>query len=108
MNYGKNTFEHFIVHSKKIQFVSWKTEGEVWAGGEYKSSNKPIKTKGEFFKDLLPGDIMEFSIELNSSPYYKPQVTVKAWRGDSFLGEFSNTFNKIANCLEYFNLKEID
>lgn len=99
-------FNHFTIHSKKIQFVSWKTEAEVWPNS--KSSNKLMKTKGTFFKDLLPGDIIEFSIELNSSTYYKPQVTVKAWRGDNFIGEFSNTFNKIANCLKYFNLKEID
>ena len=101
-------FNYFTVHSKKIQFVSWKTEAEFWGGIDGKTSNKPLKTKGTFFKDLLPGDIIEFSIELNSSTYYKPQVTVKAWRGDNFIGEFSNTFNKIANCLQYFNLKEID
>lgn len=101
-------FNYFTVHSKKIQFVSWKTEAEFWVGIGGKTSNKPLKTKGTFFKDLLPGDIIEFSIELNSSTCYKPQVTVKAWRGDNFIGEFSNTFNKIANCLQYFNLKEID
>lgn len=97
-------FEKFIVHTKKIQFVSWKKESEIWPSG----SEKILKTKAEFFKDLLPGDIIELSFELNSTSTWKAQLTAKAWRGNSFIGERTDTFNKIANGMYYFNLKEID
>lgn len=98
-----NMFDNFIVHSKKLQFVSWKTESEVWVT----DSKKLMKTKAEFFKDLLPGDIIELSFELDSTAHYKAQLTAKAWRGDTYLGERKDTFNKIANGMCFFNLKEL-
>ena len=93
----------FTVHSKKIQIVSWKRECEFWPDG----TNKVIKTKAEFFKDLLPGDVIELSFELSSTSSYKGEVVAKAWRGDSYIGERKDTFNKIANGMYAFNLKEL-
>jgi len=97
-------FENFIVHSKKLLFISWKTDAEVWPGG----TNRLIKTKAEFFKDLLPGDIIELSFELDSTAQWKNKMTAKAWRGDHYIGERTDTFNMIAKGMYYFNLKEID
>lgn len=93
----------FTVHSKKILIKSWKTEVEHWTN---KNSNRLIKTKAEFFKDLLPGDIIELSFRLCSTTQFK--VTVKAWRGDKYLGLREDTLNKIANAMYCFNLIEID
>lgn len=98
-------FEYFTVHSKKIQFISWKTDAEIWPNG---NPNKLVKTKAEFFKDLLPGDIIELSFVLNSTSHWKAEVTAKAWRADHYLGERKDTFNMIAKAMECFNLKEID
>lgn len=93
----------FTVHSKKILIKSWKTEEEHWTN---KNSKRLIKTKAEFFKDLLPGDIVELSFSLYSTTEFK--VTAKAWRGDKYIGLYEYTLNKIANAMYCFNLIEID
>lgn len=93
----------FTVHSKKILIKSWKTEAQYWTNI---NTNKLVKTKAKFFKDLLPGDIIELSFILSSTTQFK--VTAKAWRGDKYLGSREDTLNKIANAMYCFNLIEID
>lgn len=96
--------EDFIAHTKKIQIISWKRENEIYPSG----TNKLVKTTAVFFKDLLPGDIIEFSFSLKSTGSYKAEMAVKAWRGNEYLGARIDSFNKIVGPMYSFNLKEID
>jgi hypothetical protein len=99
MKYASYSHNPIILKSNYFRIDSWQVDPRT---------NKPLKTKAELFKDLLPGDFLLFSTKLESlGGSYTCNFKVEAFRNDEKIGEITKSQNSISNLVgSYFELTE--
>jgi len=99
MKYASYSNNPIILKSKYFRIDSWQVDPRT---------KKPLKTKAELFKDLLPGDFLLFSTKLESlGGSYTCNFKVEAFRNGEKIGETTKSQNSISNLIgSYFELSE--
>lgn len=99
MKYCSYWHNPIILKSSYFIIKSWQVDPKT---------KKPVKTKAELFKDLLPGDILLFSTKLESlRGSYTCDFKVEAFRNGEKIGETTKSQNSISNIIgSYFELEE--
>lgn len=66
------------------------------------------KTQAQGFKDIQPGDILEFSTPLIAKYNYKHIVTVNVYKENGDKAVLTRTFNQLDKIIDNFELVELD